>query len=194
MTPKTVTIYNGLITVWVIWFDETEDGPSEVRPKVRRKDMIGRDGRWSICSPSKSLSEGYDWTRRKMVCLKSLRRNLVGRKMNLVRMTMRSTCMSCQTDLIGRDGICSYLLETLLIGWSNGSVFWKHLWLADPMDLSSSVFFWLLFTSRFSISYSHSQLTRNNTRMRLLSATNTPFNLPLTRETNIPGILHKPII
>ena len=23
--------------------DETEDGPSEVRPKVRPKDMIGRD-------------------------------------------------------------------------------------------------------------------------------------------------------
>ena len=43
--------------------DETEDGPAEVRPKVRPKDVIGQDGIWS------------------------------------------------------------YLLDTLLIGWSDGSVF-----------------------------------------------------------------------
>ena len=88
----------------------------------------------------------------------------------------------------GRDGRwsvwCSYLMETVLIGWPDGSVFWKRFLLADPMNLSSIIFFWLLFTSRFATSYSHSRLTRNDTRMRLLSATNTPFNLPLTRETD----------
>ena len=42
-------------------------------------------------------------------------------------MTMRPTCMSCQNDLIGQDEIWSYLLETLLIGWSDGSVFWRLL-------------------------------------------------------------------
>ena len=101
-------------------------------------------------------------------------------------MKMRPTCMSCQSDLTGWDGRwfvwCSYLLETLMIGWFDGSVFWKRLLLADLMDLSSSVFFWLIFNSCFAISYSHSRLTRNDTWMRLLSATNMPFNLPLTRK------------
>ena len=122
-----------------IWLDETEDGPSEVRPKY----LIGRDGRWSVWS----LSEVSDWTKRNLVC-----------------MMMRPTCMSCQSDLIGRDGIWSYLLKTLLVGWFDGSVFWKRFWLADPMDLSSGVFFWLIFTPHFAVSYSHLRLTRNNTR------------------------------
>ena len=102
-----------------------EDGPSEVRPKVRPKDMIGRDedGPSEVC-PKVRPKDMIGQT--KMVHLKSLRRNLIGQKRNLVRMTMRPTCMSCQNDLIGRDRIGSYLLETLLIGWSNGSIFWKR--------------------------------------------------------------------
>ena len=107
--------------------DKTKDGPFEVLPKES------------------------DWTRRKMVRLKSLQRNLIGRKRNLFRMTMCLTCMSCQNDLIGQDGIWSYLLETLMISWSDGSVFWKRLSLADLMDLSSgaSFDFFLLLVSRF---------------------------------------------
>ena len=151
-------------SVRMILLDETEDGPSEVCPKVRPKDLIGRDVRWSVWGSSECPSEWSYWTRWKMVRLKSVRRNMIGRKRNLVHMTMRPTCMSFQSDLIGRGGIWYYLLETLLIGWFGGSVFWKRFWLADPMDLYSSVFFWLLFTSRFAISYSHSRLTRNDTR------------------------------
>ena len=83
-----------------------EDGPSEDRPKVRPKDVIGGDED----GPSED-------------CPKVRPKDMIGQNRNVVRMTMRLTCRSCQTDLIGRDGIWSYLLDTLLIGWSDGSVF-----------------------------------------------------------------------
>ena len=151
--PKNLIGRDGRWSVWSpsegIWLDETEDSPSEIRPKesdwtrrkvVRlksvRRNLIGRDGRWSVLNPSEGIwldetedgpsevrPKESDWMRQKMVRLKSVRRNLIGQKRNLVRKTMRPTCMSCQSDLIGRDGIWSYLLEMLLIGWSDGSVF-----------------------------------------------------------------------
>ena len=75
-----------------------EDGPSEVCPKVRLKDMIGRDKD----GPSEVPPKESDWTKKESGPCDDA-----------------STCMSCQNGLIGRDGIWSYLLETLLIGWSD---------------------------------------------------------------------------
>ena len=113
-----------------------------VRLKSIQRNIIGRDGRWSVWS----LSEGI-WLDEKRIWS-----------------VWRCVLLVCPARdyLIGQDGIWSYLLETLLIGWSDGSVFWKRSWLPDPIDLTLSVFFWLLFTSRCTISYSHSLLTRNN--------------------------------
>ena len=110
--------------------------------------------------PDSVPSKGYVWTRQRC-SVWSLSKGIwldkrgiwsVWRCVRLVE--------SCQTDMIGRDGNCSYLLETsdwlvrwiclqetLLIGWSDGSVF--------------SVFFWIFCSSCCAISYSHSRLTRN---------------------------------
>ena len=93
--------------------DETEDGPSEDRPKVRLKNVIGRDED----GPSKD-------------CLKVPPKDMIGRDEDgpsedrpKVRpkdsdWTKEETCpyddasdlSSCQNDLIGRDRIWSYLL------------------------------------------------------------------------------------
>ena len=69
-------------------------------------------------------------------------------------MMMRPTCMSCQTDLIGRDGIWSHLIDTLLIAWSY-DVYLMETFLIGSSDIS-------VFKRRFTISYSHSRLTRND--------------------------------
>ena len=151
MTPNTVTVYNGLITIWVIWLDETK----MVRLKIVRK---------------------------------SVRRILIGRKRKLVRMTMRPTCRPArliwldetESGLIFWDATdwlvrWTCLLETLLIGWSDGSVFRKRFWLADPMDLSSapSFDFFVLLVARFHTAIHDWQETI--TRKRLLLATNMLF-------------------
>ena len=96
-----------------------KDGPSEVRLKVRPKDMIGQDEDGpSEVLPKVCLKDmiGRDEDGPSEVRPKVRPKNMIGQKRNLVRMTMRPTCMSCQTDLIGRDGIWSYLMDTLLIG------------------------------------------------------------------------------
>ena len=118
------------------WLNETEDGPSEARPKY----LIGRDGIWFVCSPSK----GSDWTRRKMVRLKSIRSIWLEEmefgpyedasdlyilpewsywtRQNMVRLMFLSSGNASDWLI---PWIC--LLETLMIGWSNGSVFWRLL-------------------------------------------------------------------
>ena len=98
-----------------------EDGSSEVPPKESdwtKKESIPYDD----ASDLYVLPEWSDWTRR----------NLVLSSGNASDWLVRWIC----------------LLETLLIGWFDGYVFWR--------------FFWILFTSRFTISYSHSGWARND--------------------------------
>ena len=86
--------------------ERDKDGSSEDCPKVRLKDVIGRDED----GPSE-------------VCSKVRPKDMIGQDedgLSEVRPKF------CPKDMIGRDGIWSYLLETLLIGWSDGSVFWKR--------------------------------------------------------------------
>ena len=98
-----------------------EDVPSEDRPKV--SDWTKEEsGPYDDASDLYVLPEWSDWTRR----------NLVLSSGNASDWLVRWIC----------------LLETLLIGWSDGSVL--------------SVFFWLIFTPRCEISYNHSRLTRND--------------------------------
>ena len=118
------------------------------------KDLIGLDGRWSVWDPS----ERFDWTRRKMVRLKSTQRiwlyetedgpSEVHPKesdwtkkesgpyddvSNLYVLPEWSdwtrqissvwcSCLLCSSDWLIR---CICLLETLLIGWFDGSVLWR---------------------------------------------------------------------
>ena len=72
--------------------DETESGPYEDASEGSKLDEMES-------GPYEDAPEGSDWM-----------------KHNLFRMKMRPTCMSCQSDLIGRDGSWSYCLETLMIG------------------------------------------------------------------------------
>ena len=78
-----------------------EDGPSEDRPRVRPKDVIGQDEDGPSEDSPKVRPKDSDWTKEATCPYYDA-----------------SDLSSCQTDLIGRDGIWSYLLDTLLIGWS----------------------------------------------------------------------------
>ena len=143
---------------WPFEWLESLEGLSDDTPK----DLIGLDK----YGPSEVRPKEYDWTKKEsgpyddasdLYVLPEwsdwTRRNLVLSSGHASDWMVRWIC----------------LLETLLIGWSE--------------DLSCGAFFWLLLTSCFVNSYNHLRATRNDTRMRLLSATNTPFNLPLTSET-----------
>ena len=69
-----------------------EDGPSEDRPKVRPKDVIGRDEDGPSEDSPKVRPKDSDWTKEETCPCDDV-----------------SDLSSCQTDLIGRDGIWSYL-------------------------------------------------------------------------------------
>ena len=84
---------------------------NSVRRMIRPKDAIVRHRRWSV------------W--------RSLWRNLIGLKRNLVRMTMHPTCCPARLIWLDEKGNLSYLLG--------------HFWLADPLDLSCwNAFDWLI--------------------------------------------------
>ena len=70
-----------------------EDGPSEIRPKVCLKDMIGRDEDGPSEDRPKVRPKDSDWTKEETCPYDDA-----------------SDLSSCQTDLIGRDGIGSYIL------------------------------------------------------------------------------------
>ena len=70
-----------------------EDGPSEDRPKVRPKDVIGRDEDGPSEDCPKVCPEDSYWTKEETCPYDDV-----------------SDLSSYQTDLIGRDGISSYLL------------------------------------------------------------------------------------
>ena len=114
---------------------------------------------------SESPSEGCDWTRRRWSVWRlsegpskgfwlDERGSLsVWRCVRLVVLPDWSDCTRKETCLIFWDASdwlvwWTCLLETLLICWTDGSVF--------------SVFFWLLCSSCCAISYSHPRLTRKN--------------------------------
>ena len=70
-----------------------EDGPSEDFPKVRPKDVIGRDKDGPSEDRLKVRPKDSDWTKEETGPYDDV-----------------SDLSSCQTDLIGRDRIWSYLL------------------------------------------------------------------------------------
>ena len=72
---------------------QKEDGPSEDRPKVCPKDVIGRDEDGPSEDRLKVRPKNFDWTKKETCPYENA-----------------SNLSSCQTDLIGRDGIWSYLL------------------------------------------------------------------------------------
>ena len=72
---------------------QDEDGPSKVCPKVGPKDVIGQDEDGPYEDRPKVRLKDSDW-----------------RKEETGPYEDASDFSSCQTDLIGRDGIWSYLL------------------------------------------------------------------------------------
>ena len=120
-----------------------------VRLSLSESPSIGYDWtkrRWSVWSSSESPSEGYDWTKKESGPYDDASDLYV----------LPEWSDWTRWNLVLSSGNASYwlvrwicLLETLLIGWSDGSVF-KRLLLT------------YFFTSRFTISYSHSRLTRND--------------------------------
>ena len=70
-----------------------EDGPSEDCPKVRPKDVIGRDEDDPSEDRPKVRPKDSDWMKEETGPYDDA-----------------SDLLSCQTDLIGQDGIWSYLL------------------------------------------------------------------------------------
>ena len=92
---------------------QDEDGPSEDRPKVRPKDVIGRDKDGPSEDRSKVLPKdfiGRDEYGLSEDCPKVRLKDSDWTKEETCPYDDVSDLSSCQTDLIGRDGIWSYLL------------------------------------------------------------------------------------
>ena len=116
-----------------------------VRKMIRPKDVIGRDE-----SPSEGWSGRRMWLAYTKVrpwrsSERMPQRLLIGWDEATCPYDNASDLLSCQTDLIGREGELVFSSGTLLIGRSDGLVLLERFLLADLIDLlsASSLFFLL---------------------------------------------------